>query len=63
MLSVLIIEDDPTLGRGLRDNFESKDYRVHLARDGREGLSVALTNPPDLILLDLMLTRMNGYEI
>src|SRR2546427_4024112 len=61
--SVLIIEDDPALLRGLRDNFESQAYRVILARDGREGLSVALANPPDLLLLDIMLPKMNGYEI
>src|SRR6266704_6550900 len=61
--SVLIIEDDPALLRGLRDNFESQAYRVHLARDGREGLSAALANPPDLLLLDIMLPKMNGYEI
>src|SRR6266496_2965735 len=60
---VLIIEDDPVLLRGLKDNFESQDYRVHLARDGREGLSAALANPPDLLLLDIMLPKMNGYEI
>jgi len=61
--SVLIIEDDPALLRGLKDNFEAQDYRVHLARDGREGLSAALANSPDLVLLDIMLPKMNGYEI
>src|SRR5687767_14026564 len=61
--SVLIIEDDPALLRGLKDNFESQAYCVHLARDGREGLSAALANPPDLLLLDIMLAKMNGYEI
>src|ERR1043166_8482384 len=61
--SVLIIEDDPALLRGLRDNFESQAYRVQLARDGRAGLSAALMNPPDLLLLDIMLPKMNGYEI
>jgi len=61
--SVLIIEDDPALLRGLRDNFESQAYRVQLARDGREGLSAALAHPPDLLLLDIMLPKMNGYEI
>src|SRR5882762_2766436 len=61
--SVLIIEDDPALLRGLKDNFESQDYCVHLARDGREGLAAALANPPDLLLLDIMLPKMNGYEI
>ena len=61
--SVLIIEDDPALMRGLMDNFEAQDYHVRLARDGREGLSSALANPPDLLLLDIMLPKMNGYEI
>jgi DNA-binding response OmpR family regulator len=61
--SVLIIEDDPALLRGLRDNFESQAFRVHLARDGRAGLSAALAHPPDLLLLDIMLPKMNGYEI
>ncbi len=61
--TVLIIEDDPALLRGLRDNFESQAYRVQLARDGREGLTAALANPPDLLLLDIMLPKMNGYEI
>jgi DNA-binding response OmpR family regulator len=61
--SVLIVEDDPALLRGLKDNFEAQDYRVQTARDGREGLSAALANPPDLVLLDIMLPKMNGYEI
>src|SRR5262245_28367744 len=61
--SILIIEDDPALLRGLRDNFESHGYSVQIARDGHEGLSVALANPPDLLLLDIMLPKMNGYEI
>jgi DNA-binding response OmpR family regulator len=61
--SVLIVEDDPSLLRGLKDNFEAQSYRVHLARDGREGLALALSKSPDLILLDIMLPRMNGYEI
>src|SRR5881396_2251342 len=61
--SVLIIEDDLTLLRGLKDNFEAQNYRVHLAHDGRQGLSAALASPPDLVLLDIMLPKTNGYEI
>lgn len=60
---VLIVEDDPALQRGLKDNFEAQNYRVQIARDGREGLLAALTNPPDLVLLDIMLPIVNGYEI
>lgn len=61
--SVLIIEDDSALLRGLKDNFEAQDYRVLLARDGRDGLAAALANSPDLVLLDIMLPKLNGYEI
>ena len=60
---VLIVEDEPALLRGLKDNFEAQHYRVQLARDGREGLSAALANPPDLLVLDIMLPKLNGYEI
>jgi len=61
--SVLIVEDDPALLRGLKDNFEAQQYRVQLARDGREGLSAAVANPPDLLVLDIMLPKLNGFEI
>ena len=61
--SVLIVEDDSALIRGLKDNFESEGYRVRVARDGGEGLSAALADRPDLVLLDIMLPKMNGYEI
>ena len=61
--TVLIIEDDPTLLRGLKDNFQSKAYRVQTACDGEAGLAAALNGGPDLILLDIMLPKLNGYEI
>jgi DNA-binding response OmpR family regulator len=61
--AILIIEDDPALLRGLKDNFESQGYRVRTANDGRKGLDALLKEPPDLLLLDLMLPKVNGYEI
>jgi DNA-binding response OmpR family regulator len=60
---VLIIEDDPTLMRGLSDNFRLHGYEVRSAADGRAGLAEALAAPPDLLLLDIMLPLVNGYEI
>jgi DNA-binding response OmpR family regulator len=61
--AILIVEDDAALLRGLKDNFEAQNYRVETARDGESGLSAALAHPPDLMVLDLMLPKMNGYEI
>jgi DNA-binding response OmpR family regulator len=63
MKNVLIIEDNPAMLRGLEDNFDLKGYRVKTARDGEQGLKAALTEQPDLIILDIMLPKINGYEI
>jgi DNA-binding response OmpR family regulator len=61
--AILIVEDDPTMLRGLKDNFTFKGYRVRTAKDGEAGLNEALNSKPDLILLDIMLPKINGYEI
>lgn len=61
--SVLIIEDDPTLLRGLKDNFEFEGYHVLASADGEQALRSALHDKPDLIVLDIMLPKVNGYEI
>ena len=50
--TILIVEDDPVLLRGLKDNFEAQDYVVRTARDGQKGLDALLQEPPDLLLLD-----------
>ena len=63
METVLIIEDDAALSRGLKDNFAFQGYHVLLAADGEAGLNLAVESKPDLIVLDLMLPKMNGYEI
>ena len=60
---VLIVEDNPALLRGLRDNFQAEGYAVTTANDGQRGLAAVLQDNPDVILLDLMLPRINGYEI
>lgn len=63
METILIVEDDATMLRGLKDNFEFKGYRVLTAADGEAGLNAALNNMPDLIVLDIMLPKINGYEV
>ena len=60
---ILIIEDDPALLRGLKDNFAAAGYDVRTAADGQRGLDALLAEPPDLVLLDLMLPRVSGYDI
>jgi DNA-binding response OmpR family regulator len=63
MATVLIVEDDPVLRRGLEDNFRIRGYDTLTARDGNEGLDNALKVRPDLIILDIMLPGIDGYEI
>jgi DNA-binding response OmpR family regulator len=60
---ILIIEDDPTLLRGLTDNFASRGCLVDTATDGESGLDKALSGKHDLVLLDIMVPKINGYEI
>ena len=60
---VLIIEDDPAILFGLRDNFHRAGHEVKSAAEGRLGLDLARSWSPDLILLDIMLPGMSGYDI
>ncbi len=60
---ILIIEDDPGIQLSLKDELESEGFEVFIADNGMNGLNMAEEKNPDLILLDLMLPFLNGYEI
>ena len=63
MTKILIVEDEPNMVAGLRDNFEFEGYQVVTAPDGVAGLERALSEMPDLVILDVMMPRMSGLEV
>ncbi len=60
---ILIVEDEPGILVSLKDEFESQGYVVYAAEDGEEGLELARGEKPDLIILDIMLPVLDGYEV
>lgn len=60
---VLVIEDDPSITMGLELNLRAEDFDVLVAHDGEAGLEMARTSEVDLIILDVMLPRLNGFEV
>ena len=60
---ILIVEDQPDLAAGLKDNCEYEGYETLVATDGEQGLRAALDRKPDLILLDVMLPKRNGFDV
>jgi DNA-binding response OmpR family regulator len=63
MSIVLIVEDDPAILRGLSDNLRFEGYEVLTATEGDTGYQLALEKQPDMLILDLMLPKMSGFEI
>jgi two-component system alkaline phosphatase synthesis response regulator PhoP len=63
MSKILIVEDEPDMVLGLKDNFEFEGYEVTTATDGQSGLERARAVKPDLIVLDVMLPKLSGLEV
>jgi two-component system alkaline phosphatase synthesis response regulator PhoP len=60
---ILVIEDDPAIRLGLRKSLAFDGFRVLDAGDGEAGLELAFSSRPDLIVLDIMLPKLNGFEV
>ncbi|MBX3009316.1 MAG: response regulator transcription factor [Melioribacteraceae bacterium] len=63
MTKILLVEDEPNMRLGLKDNLEFEGYEVDIACDGKEGYDKAINNKYDLILLDVMMPRMSGFDV
>ncbi len=63
MAKILIVEDDPMMARMYQNILAGVGYELELAKDGEEGLTLAKTLMPALILLDIMMPKMNGLEV
>jgi DNA-binding response OmpR family regulator len=60
---ILVVDDEKTLVATLKFNLEKEGYEVVAATDGEQALSAARESPPDLVILDLMLPNMHGFEV
>jgi two-component system, OmpR family, alkaline phosphatase synthesis response regulator PhoP len=63
MSRILVVEDNVDLARGIRHNLELEGYQVDWAETGQEGLDLARRSPPDLLILDLMLPDVDGFDV
>lgn len=63
MTKILIVEDEADMARGLQFNLEARGFDVILARDGEAGYQAAINERPDLVLLDVMLPKRDGYDV
>ncbi|HKC09454.1 MAG TPA: response regulator transcription factor [Methylomirabilota bacterium] len=63
MPRILIVDDEPEMLRGLEDNLQFEGYQTVTAGDGKKGLALALSEAPDLIVLDVMMPGMSGWDL
>ena len=60
---ILVVDDDPSVTSLLKRGLSYEDYRVDVAASGKEGLDRARENPPDLVILDVMMPGVDGFEV
>ena len=60
---VLIVDDEPNIVLSLQFLLSREGYDIDIARDGESALEIAARRPPDLVVLDLMLPGLDGYEV
>lgn len=59
---ILIVDDEPTIVMTLEYTFKKKDFEVYIARDGSEAMTILENHIPDVILLDIMMPKVDGYQ-
>ncbi|MFD2036843.1 response regulator transcription factor [Belliella marina] len=63
MTKILYVEDEPALGKIVKESLQSRQYTVYMADDGLAGLRAFESNQPDICVLDIMLPKMDGYAL
>ncbi|MBI5660793.1 MAG: response regulator transcription factor [Ignavibacterium album] len=63
MTKILIVEDEPNMRLGLKDNLEFEGFDVEIAEDGKDGLTKILENNYDLVIMDVMMPNMSGFDV
>jgi DNA-binding response OmpR family regulator len=60
---VLLVDDDPEIIEAIRYALESRGYKIFIARDGNQGLALAESEDPDLVILDMMMPKRSGFLV
>ena len=63
LINVLLVEDESTLAMIIKDTLEGQGFRIRLAKDGEEGLRLFAQDKPDVLVADVMMPRMDGFEM